>query len=128
VFFASRIIVLQSQLSLCISPRAGTRIWYSLSRYNLAGHPAATLGSARLVGQRLTDEGKIHPLGPGLLNSPVGQRQPLARPGIGRGVGWRTSCDAHPGAGQLVTRPAFHAFRISSQPAMVPLLSRPGQA
>ncbi|HUC27253.1 MAG TPA: hypothetical protein VMA73_31545 [Streptosporangiaceae bacterium] len=48
--------------------------------YDLGGHAAAPLGATRLVRQRLSDEGKSRPLGPGFLDSSVSQGQPLPRP------------------------------------------------
>ena len=39
--------------------------------YDLGGHAAAPLGTTRLVRQRLSEEGKIIPLGPGFLDSSV---------------------------------------------------------
>ena len=36
--------------------------------YDLRGDAAAPLGTARLVRERLSDEGKSSPLGPGLLD------------------------------------------------------------
>lgn len=49
--------------------------------YDLGGHAAAPFGATRLVRQRLPDKGKGSPLGPGLLDSSVSQRQPLPWPG-----------------------------------------------
>jgi hypothetical protein len=48
--------------------------------YDLGGHAAAPFGAARLVRQRLPDEGKSRPLGPGFLDSSISQGQPLPWP------------------------------------------------
>ncbi len=53
-----------------------------IGSYDLGGHAASPLGATRLVRQRLADEGESGPLGPGLLDSSVSQRQPLPRPYI----------------------------------------------
>jgi hypothetical protein len=53
-----------------------------LGSYDLGRHAAAPLGATRLIRQRLPDEGKGRPLGPGFLDSSVSQSQPLPRPGI----------------------------------------------
>jgi hypothetical protein len=50
--------------------------------YDLGGNAATPLGATRLVRQRLPDKGKSGTLGPGFLDSSVGQRQPLPWPGI----------------------------------------------
>ncbi|MFI5062856.1 MAG: hypothetical protein ACHP9Z_02590 [Streptosporangiales bacterium] len=42
-----------------------------VSSYDLGRHAAAPLGATRLVRQRLPDEGKSSPLGPGFLDSSV---------------------------------------------------------
>jgi hypothetical protein len=47
---------------------------------DLGRHAAAPLGPTRLVRQRLPDEGKSRPFGPGFLDSSVGQGQPLPWP------------------------------------------------
>jgi hypothetical protein len=52
-----------------------------VGRYDLGGHAAAPLGATRLVRQRLSDEGKSRPLGPGFLDCAVRQGQPLPWPG-----------------------------------------------
>jgi hypothetical protein len=39
-----------------------------IGRYDLGGHAAAPFGPAWLVRHRLSDEGKIRTLGPGLLD------------------------------------------------------------
>jgi hypothetical protein len=65
------IIVLQGQLSLGIRPRACTGIRYVIGSYDLGRHTATPLGTAWLVRQRLSDEGKNRPLGPGFLESSV---------------------------------------------------------
>ena len=65
------VVVLQGQLALGIRPRACTGIRYVVGSYDLGRHPAAPLGATRLVWQRLPDEGKSSPLGPGFLNSSV---------------------------------------------------------
>jgi len=39
--------------------------------YDLGRHAATPLGATRLVRQRLSDEGKSRPLGPGFLDSSV---------------------------------------------------------
>jgi hypothetical protein len=49
--------------------------------YDLGGHATAPLGAARLVWQRLSDEGKSSPLSPGLLDSSASKGQPLPWPG-----------------------------------------------
>jgi hypothetical protein len=45
--------------------------------YDLGGYATAPLGTAWLVRQRLSDEGKGRSLGLGFLDCPVGQCQPL---------------------------------------------------
>jgi hypothetical protein len=42
-----------------------------IGSYDLGRHAATPLGATRLVGQRLSDEGKSIPLGPGFLDSSV---------------------------------------------------------
>jgi len=42
-----------------------------LRSYDLGRHAATALGATRLIRQRLPDEGKNRPLGPGFLDSPV---------------------------------------------------------
>ncbi len=71
VYRACRIIVLQGQPSLRIRPRACTAIRYVVRRYDLGRHAAAPLGATRLVRQRLPDQGKSGPLGPGFPDSTV---------------------------------------------------------
>ncbi len=102
------VVVLQGQLPPRIRPRARTGIGYAIGSYDLARHAAAPFGPTRLVRQRLPDERKSTPLGPGFLNSSVSQGQPLPWPRIRCGVVWHASFDPHPGAGDLVTSPAVH--------------------
>src|SRR3984957_1033735 len=108
---AGGVVVLQGQLSAGIRPRAGTGIGYMVGRDDLGRHAAAALGATRLVGQRLSDEGKGSSLGLGLLDCPAGWRQPLSRLGIRGRLGWRASFDAHPGARELVAGPAVHTLQ-----------------
>jgi hypothetical protein len=68
---ASCMVVLQGQFSLGIRPRAYTGIRDVIGSYDLGRHAATPLGATRLVGQRLSDEGKSIPLGPGFLDSSV---------------------------------------------------------
>ena len=82
VYRARCIIVLQGQPALGIRPRACAAIRYVVRSYDLARHAAAPLGATRLVRQRLPDEGKSSPIGPGFLDGSVSQRQPLPWPGI----------------------------------------------
>jgi len=84
-----------------------------VGRYDLGRHTAAPLGATRLVRQRLPDEGKSRPFGPGFLDSSGSQRQPLPWPGTWRGLGGYGSSDAHPCSGELVTRPAVHVSQDS---------------
>ena len=42
-----------------------------IGSYDLGRHTATPLGTARLVRQRLADQGKNSPLGPGLLDGSV---------------------------------------------------------
>ena len=65
------IVVFQGQLSLGIRPRACTAIRYVIGSYDLGRHTATPLGTAWLVRQRLSDEGKNRSLGPGFLYSSV---------------------------------------------------------
>ena len=51
-----------------------------LGRYDLGGDAATPLGATGLIRQRPANEGKVRPLGPGFLDSPASQRQPLPRP------------------------------------------------
>ncbi|MGO9296011.1 MAG: hypothetical protein ACLP52_19410, partial [Streptosporangiaceae bacterium] len=71
VYRACCVVVLQGQLSPGIRPRACTGIRYAVGSYDLGRHAAAPLGATRLVRQRLPDEGKSRPLGPGFLDSSV---------------------------------------------------------
>jgi hypothetical protein len=105
------IIVLQGQLSLGIRPRTCAGIRYAVGSYDLSRHAAPPLGATRLVRQRPADEGKSGPLGPGFLDGPVSERQPLPWPGIGWGLGWYVSFEAHPGSGDFVTRPTVHVIK-----------------
>ena len=50
--------------------------------YDFARYAAAPLGAARLVRQRLPDEGQSRPLGPGFLDGSARERQPLPWPGV----------------------------------------------
>lgn len=68
---ACRVIVLQGQFSLGIRPRAYTGIRYVVGSYGLGRHAATPLGATWLVRQRLSDEGKSRPFGPGFLDSSV---------------------------------------------------------
>jgi hypothetical protein len=79
--------------------------------YDLVRHAATSLGATRLVRQWLADEGKSGPLGPGFLDGPVSQRQPLPWPGIGWGLGRYVSFEAHPGSGDFVARPTVHVIQ-----------------
>ncbi len=53
-----------------------------VGRYDLGRYAAAPLGTARLVGQRLPDEGQGWPLGLGFLDGSAGECQPLPWPGV----------------------------------------------
>jgi hypothetical protein len=48
--------------------------------YDLGRHAAPPFGPAWLVRERLPDEGKSRPLGPGFLDSSISQGQPLPWP------------------------------------------------
>ena len=76
--------------------------------YELGRHAAPALGAARLVGQRLADDGQRRPLGPDFLDNSAGSRQPLPGAGVRGGAGWEASLEAHLGSGELVTRPDVH--------------------
>ena len=65
------VVVLQGQLPQGICPRAGTGIRHVVGCDDLGRHAATPLGAARLVRQRLPDEGKSGSLGLGFLDSPV---------------------------------------------------------
>jgi hypothetical protein len=82
---------------------------------DLGRHAAAPLAATWLVRYRLSDEGERSPVGLGLLDSSVSQRQELPWPGGCGGWGW-LPLDAHPGAGDSVTRPAVHVIQNIRQP------------
>ena len=69
---AGGVTVLQRQLPVGIRPRASTGIRYVVGSYDLGRHAAPPLSATRLVRQRLSDEGKDRPLGPGFLHNTVG--------------------------------------------------------